>query len=257
VGIAAGDRPFDEAALAVMKDALGKFNISPTHVSQIAFDPATGQAQASVEMTQMKNKGVQVVFPLISFVSFSLWLNQIERQWDSPGAWHPRHLLSDYESTIVVGEAVIGPVFPKTLNGSPGPSFLRLGEWYAPKRYAPAEQRCNDIWKAANPTAKNLENAGVGMRYCQNIFLFVEAARRTGRNLTREGWSEAMKTITNYDAPTTPVLNFGPGNWSGPTMVRDLELRVDKKGCEPQQFSSEDDGTCYIIHREFHPMAAF
>lgn len=257
VGIAAGDRPFDAAALRVMRDALGKVGITPTHEARIAFDPATGQAQASVEMTQMKNKGVQVVFPLISFVSFSLWLNQIERQWDSPGAWRPRHLLSDYESTIVVGEAVIGPVFPKALNGSPGPSFLRLGEWHAPKRYAPAEQRCNDAWKAAYPKAQNLNNAGVGMRYCQNVFLFAEAARRAGRNLTRESWSEAMKTISSYESPTTPMLSFGPGNWSGPTMVRDLELRTDGKGCEKQQFSSEDDRTCYLIPRDFHPMAAF
>jgi hypothetical protein len=154
-------------------------------------------------------------------------MNQADSQ-----EFKPQYLLSDFNNTITTAEALNADQHPDSLKHATGPTNIRLGERSpdAGGTFAPAQQRCNDIWKAANPNAKTMDGTGVAMRWCDNIFLFSEGARRATRAndgvLTRQNWADAMATIQAVEAGMTPVLSYGPGRYAGATMTKVVELHT-------------------------------
>jgi hypothetical protein len=253
IGVVATTRASDQLALGVMKSALDKAGLKLAVPAQvITYDRQQAVASATVAVGKMKGK-VDVLLPLLPFDTFAFWLQSAENQ-----EFFPHYLLSDFEQELVVAEALLGMQYTKSLQHAHGPTFARLGtggnlEDHYPAQYSPDEKRCTQIWLRAFPSAKALQVAGVNMRWCDSITLFLKAARRAGPNLTRAGWAAAMASIHDEPTAMTPVMTFGPGRYAGPVAMKVVDTLTS--GCKPPY--DDGDNTCTVQLEDYGPIRRF
>ncbi|MEY2430782.1 MAG: hypothetical protein QOC92_507 [Acidimicrobiaceae bacterium] len=263
IGVVTGVKEEEKLGKAAIERALDKvglldqarFREIPGYTADIGLaQPAI--ATAIADFKTPGNKVDRLLMGLSALV-FTTWMNQADAQ-----DFYPQYELSDFNNTITVADALLASDHPKSLKDAVGPSYIRLGE-VSPANggtFAPAQQRCNEIWRAANPNAHEIDGAGVAMRWCDNIFLFAEGARRATRTnsgvLTRQNWAEAMATIQGVEAGMSPTLSFSPGDYSGPTMTKVVKLRTEEQafctGRDPA-----DDANCLEEIAPYVPMRRF
>jgi hypothetical protein len=122
-------------------------------------------------------------------------------------------------------------------------------------------QSCYDIWKAHNapPVGKSpfIEEQGPIVGWCQAITLFADAARKAGRDLTRRSFVEAMASITNFPGTYSPVLNFGPDKFAGPSQYRVVRIHnnVGGNACV-LTYNGIPQGTCWQIVSNWQPLTS-
>jgi hypothetical protein len=262
IGVVTGVKEEERLGKAAIERALGNAGIDTSTVDFAEIPGYTadiGLAQPAIAaaVSRMKGEGVDRLMMGLSALVFTSWMNQADAQ-----EFFPLYLLSDFNNTVTTAEALNADQHGKSLKGAIGPTNIRLGE-VAPEKggsYAPAQQRCNDIWRAALPNAKNMDGSGVAMRWCDNIFLFTEAARRATRAndgvLTRLNWTEAMASIQNVEAGLTPNLSYGPGDYSGATMTKVVELHTDEEAfCTARGTTTTSH--CNVEVEPYQPMRHF
>jgi len=249
IGVVSTDRPYDQVAYKHMLAALGEAGLPLTDAETFTWDRSQAEAQATIAVNKMQAKHVDVLLPLLPFDSFAFWLQAAENQ-----KFYPRYLLSDFEQELVIASALLGSPYPKSLEHAQGPTYAHLGEPDdAPKfppHYDATEARCEAIWHREHP-GSNLSVAGVNMRWCDSINLFVEAARRAGPNLTRPRWAQEMATIQNFGGAMTPILSYGPGRYEGPTQMRIVDTLTS-------DCPAYTNGTpCDVILEDYAPIRHF
>ncbi len=260
IGVVTGVKEEEKLGKAAIERALkqvgmfkqAKFREIPGYTSDIALaQPAIASA-----ISDFKQPGEEVDKLLmgLSPLVFTTWMQQAESQ-----EFYPHYLLSDFNNAVTVAEALIASSHPEALKGAMGTSYIRLGE-IAPKdggSFAPAQALCNKVWRAADPSAPEIYEAGVAMRWCDNIFLFAEGARRATRAndgvLTRKNWAAAMGTIRGIQAGMTPTLTFGPRKYSGVTMTKVVKLHTDEEEMCTKR-DSRDDAHCLVEVQPFQPI---
>jgi hypothetical protein len=251
VGVVTTDRPSDQIALKQhLLPALQRAGVSPAAVETFTYDRGQAPTAATLAVQKMKGK-VDILLPLLPFDSFAFWLNAAEHQ-----EFYPHYLLSDYEQELVVAEALLGPQFPKSLQNAEGPTYVDLGrgvdESRYPKGYTPEQVRCVQIWQTKHK-GEAISNVGEDMRWCDNIGVFVEAARRAGPTLTRLSWAAAMATITKRPAGMTTMLSFGPGVYAGAVQMKVVKNLTS--GCTGDY--KDDDDTCLVQTEGYAPIRHF
>jgi hypothetical protein len=197
---------------------------------------------------------------MLSFTLFTQWLGQAETQDYYP----KKYLLSDLGQTLIIAEALIGGQFPKSLNGAEGPTYAHLGDRDlrpATTNYTVPEKKCDEIWRKAYPNKQPLGRAGLAIRWCQNIGLFVEGARRaTAANqgvLTRKNWGAAMATIRDFPGAMTPILSYSPTDRAGPTQMKTvIVVAGDQDRCR-REVNDQQPDACHIQTAPFAPMRHF
>ncbi|HUR78548.1 MAG TPA: hypothetical protein VMZ22_11410 [Acidimicrobiales bacterium] len=257
IGVAFSDRAEDIIAAKLMKTALAKVGVTDAIFETIPYDNAAAQAALPLAINRMKgyNGGVNRLFAALPFTTFAFWLNQAEQQ-----QFFPRYLLSDLAQGLVTAEALLGTQFPTSLHKAIGPTYTHLGEGVAPKTtYDPAEKECDTMWRSGDPDAAPIFHAGVAMRWCSNIGVFVEAARRatvnSGGTLTRLNFAAAMATINKLSTGMTPTLSWAPGDYAGGEVAKVVEVRTkepDNTKC--LDGSSDTDGVCHVEIESFAPL---
>jgi ABC-type branched-subunit amino acid transport system substrate-binding protein len=261
IGVAFSDRAEDVIAAKLMKAALARVGITDALFETIPYDNAEAQAALPLAINRMKSykgTGVTRLFAALPFTTFAFWLNQAEQQ-----QFFPRYLLSDLAQGLVTAEALLGSQFPNSLNKAIGPTYTHLGEGPPPKSpYDAAEKECNVMWRQGDPDAVDLFHAGVAMRWCTNIGVFVEAARRatvnSGGSLTRLNFAAAMATISRMPTGMTPTLSWAAGDYAGGEVAKVVEVRTkepDNKKCVDG--SSDTDGICHVEVEPFAPLRRF
>lgn len=76
----------------------------------------------------------------------------------------------------------------------------------------PRAKACNDDLKAYKPDFKPSHFTLYG---CLTAKVLVEAVKRTGKDLTREGLIATLNKMKDYDTGFTPPVGFDPGNHMG------------------------------------------
>jgi hypothetical protein len=202
----------------------------------------------------MQAKKVDVLLPLLAFDSFAFWLSAA----DKGQQFYPRYLLSDFEQELVIAQALLGARFPKSLEHAQGPTFARLGSPDFPPKYpahySATEARCEAIWHREH--VSSIVVAGIAMRWCESINLFVEAAQRAGPNLTRLRWAQAMSTIHDFGGAMTPTLTYGPNQYAGPTQMEIVDTLTGQDN--PNECPAYLNGTpCTVILEPYAPIRHF
>jgi ABC-type branched-subunit amino acid transport system substrate-binding protein len=247
------DRESDKLALAYLEDSLARAGVKEAiPPQQLSFNTATAQAQAPAVMTQLKLHDVKVVLPVLPFLQLVTFLNEEHSQ-------HVRYelLLSDYESAIQAMLGLAESVYKNELQDTVGPTAFRLGSDEDPRGYTALGQTCSDQYHKQDPSKKdNLEGPGAAMTWCQNVYLFAQAATDAGDNLTRDTFNDAMSRIQGFGGSIVPDITFGAGVHAGPHLYRTVQIHVnDDKAC-PKKDDGGDQGSCWLILQDFQPAKA-
>jgi Periplasmic binding protein len=236
VGVIAGDRASDEAALdSTLLPDLRTAGITPI-VKTIDANPddtATTDAQAPLVMQQFRTAGVTSVIPLMPFNVFYPVL-----QAETDQHYFPKLLLSDYESSIVTSLGLLQVPYAKALNGQEGVTTETLGgidddRPQSQGGYDPAVRACWNVWHKAYPQIPPgnqndfIEEQGPIVGWCQVIHLFATAAKAAGSDLDRRSFVTALSTIKDFPGTWSPVLSYGPDKRYGPTQYQVVQLHIN------------------------------
>jgi hypothetical protein len=93
------------------------------------------------------------------------------------------------------------------------------------------------------------------MTWCQNIYLFAQAATMAGPNLTRDSFVNAMSQIQGFGGSVVPDLTFGSTVRSGPHNYRNVQIHVNHDKACPKKYVGGDQGSCWLIKQDFVPAA--
>lgn len=260
-GILAGDRSSDAIALRnYLEPALRAAGLPAPEVETLSAstsDQATVQAQAPVAVARLKRNGVGTVIPLAPFNALRPYLAAATQQH-----YFPKLLLSDYESSVSLALGLAELQHPGALDGQLGTTSQTLGNLNRPHPteypgYPPGGVSCFDTWVAKHPDYARAEGQGPIMSWCEATRLFADAARKAGPNLDRRTFTDAMKTITDFDAALYPKLQYGSTRRAGASEYRVVRIHKNDRahnGCPGRQLDGQPFGSCWLIVNDFRPM---
>lgn len=248
--VIASDRASDKLALQYLEDSLSRAGLHEAVAPQtLSFTPGLAAGQAQSVYLQLKGAGVSVVIPVLPFLQLVTWLQEEDSQ-----NYLPKLLLSDYESEIQAMLGLAESKYEKELQGTVGPTAFRLGSDEDPRGYTDLGQTCSAQYHKQDPNyTQNLEGPGVAMTWCQNIYLFAQAATMAGNDLTRDSFNNAMSQIQGFGGSVVPDLTFGPGVRAGPHNYRTVEIHVNHDKACPKKDDGGDQGSCWLIRQDFVP----
>ena len=272
--VIAGDRAGDQLALGYLKDSLARAGVpAPFSIDSIPFSEQAATAVIPSIVSKYHVNNVRVVLPLVEFLAILQFIEQEDSQYT--GTWAgqtdpnnppaddpstpPRLLLSDYESEIQALLGLAETKYAKELQGTVGPTAFKLGDQEAPPGYTDLGRHCSDVVHAYDPSmTNNLEGPGSDMTWCQNIYLFAQAATMAGNNLTRDSFNAAMGQIQGFAGGIVPDLTFGqsPYVYAGPHQYRSVEMWVNNKQDNKCPFLQQDggpQGSCWLVKNDFGP----
>ncbi len=254
--VVAGDRTSDQLALKkYLLPALKKAGLPDPQVEKLSAslaDAATVQSQAPVVVQRLKTAGVQTVIPLVPFNALQPFLQaQTDQQY------FPKLLLSDYESSVSLALGLAELQYPGALDGQIGPTVVTYGNDDHPSGYTPGGLSCYDTWKAHRKVPPDPEAQGPIMSWCQAIRLFAEAARRAGPDLNRRTFTDAMGTITDFQAALMPTLAFSATRHAGPSQFRVVRIHKNDRSnnmCPGLEDSGRPHGSCWLVVQDYQPL---
>jgi hypothetical protein len=246
------DRASDKLALQYLESSLSRAGVHEAIPPQtLSFTPGVAAGQAQSVYLQLKAAGVKVVLPVLPFLQLVTWLQEEDSQ-----NYFPQLLLSDYESEIQAMLGLAEAKYEKELQDTVGPTAFRLGSDEDPRGYTPLGQTCNDQYHKQDPNYSDyLEGPGSAMTWCQNIYLFAQAATMAGPNLTRDSFNYAMSQIQGFGGSIVPDLTFGPTMRAGPHNYRTVQIHVNHDKACPKKADGGDQGSCWLIKQDFVPAA--
>lgn len=265
LGIVVGDRTSDQDALDddLLPD-LRKAGITDPLIEELpaeVSETASTNSEAPLIVQRLESAGATTVIPLVPFNALLPYLSAEQSQ-----DYHPRLLLSDYESSIQVSLGLIPTPYEAELDNQPGVTVLTLGGTDAPipeskGGYDPGVESCYQTWKAHNPpvaptVSPYIEEQGPIAGWCQAIRLFAAAATNAGRDLNRRTFAEGMAKIKDFQGTWTPSLSYGPTQFAGPSQYRVVTLHNNvppSKLCVPT-YTGKPQGTCWHILQNWAPL---
>ncbi|HEV3227013.1 MAG TPA: ABC transporter substrate-binding protein [Acidimicrobiales bacterium] len=246
--VIASDRASDTLALQYLEGSLARAGLHETIAPQtLSFTPGVAETQAPGVGVQLQTHGITVVIPLLPYLQMVSWLQQEDSQ-----QYFPKLLLSDYESEIQGLLGLAETKYEKELQDTVGPTAFRLGSNEDPTGYTQLGQTCSDQYHKQDPNySQNLEGPGVAMTWCQNIYLFAQAATNAGVNLTRDTFDNAMSQIQGFGGSVVPDLTYGADVRAGPHNYRTVQIHVNHDGACPPKATPGPQGSCWLILNDF------
>ena len=125
------------------------------------------------------------------------------------------------DADIMLGQPITGAITITLLEGLERDGIL--GSWWGNLEYidkyrddaTPRMQECADTLFAYAPGYYEANNIGGNVEHGMSVELFIEALKRAGRDLTREGLIEAMESFDNYDTGKGSFATFNPTRREG------------------------------------------
>jgi hypothetical protein len=268
LGIIAGDRPSDQAALQNyllpdLKKAGVTAVVEPLPAQPTEFAATTSDAPLVIQ--KLRSAGITSVLPLIPFNAFFPVL-----QAETSQQYFPKLLLSDYEFSIETSLGLLPYPFDKALDGQEGITTETLGgvddnRPYSQGGYDPGDRECFDVWHKAYPQIPKgnmnfyIEEQGPVQGWCQEIRLFADAAKMAGRDLNRRTFVEAMAKISNFPGGYSPILTYGPGKFAGPSQYRLVKLHVNIPASDECRMPKKPLGpqtVCWVVEQNWKQLPA-
>jgi ABC-type branched-subunit amino acid transport system substrate-binding protein len=247
IGVLYQGTPQDtEAVQQTLLPELEANGIKPVSVFKSAPDTDGASKEMSAAVLQFQQDGVDYVFPVASIFIKQAFVHAAADQ-----KYFPRYTDSDikdgcgqllttfqlgyppaaYDKTICVTahETGTSPANQKSQFGEDITSdFYKYAEEVYTKwsggGYDSPPQSKDELTYGFDTYTVGFVNATVG----GGVMLWADAARRAGPNLTREAWTKAMATITDFKQTAfAPHFSFGPKKWSGPDMLRVVQYHAE------------------------------
>ncbi len=124
------------------------------------------------------------------------------------------------KTDMMVAMSLIGPTIPKLLEGTNLDGLY--GAWWGaiqyPNSQATETKQMKDLrmlLMKAHPEIYNDSNVGGNVEHGLSVEVFIEALRRAGKDLTREGLIKALETMKAYDTGKGNFATFSPTRREG------------------------------------------
>jgi ABC-type branched-subunit amino acid transport system substrate-binding protein len=210
------DAPGEEAINDTLLPTLEDAGLDVVHVFGVNDDSNIGATEMPLEITEMKNAGVDAVILNVAVVpNISNFITEAAAQ-----GFTPQYYASDY-----YGATADSAIMPEQWNGAIGTSQNR--------RYgkAPAteanETACFDVLEGAGmelPEPGTLFY-GEALQICAMVQVLERGLTGAGDTPTRDGFAAAIHGLGDVELPMKPVASFEPGkNWGGGGTVQVIEF---------------------------------
>jgi ABC-type branched-subunit amino acid transport system substrate-binding protein len=211
------DKLSSETALLPSLAARG---YSVVHRSTIPEAADQAAAAISVEIEQMRSKGVDTILFAVNFLVEQVWVQQATNR-----GYNPRYHVSDMGG----GATDAGTnQMPASYDGTIGFTSLRTGEDRAGMPEHPGSGRCRKRWSDATgkPMEKTTPNAANVVGACILMTDFVRAARAVGPNLKRSAIPRQYESFGSFEVPGVNPGTFGPGKYDAIDYVRTIQWKA-------------------------------
>jgi hypothetical protein len=190
-------------------------------VGQTDCNPEAQQTQTPNVVTQFNLAGITRVFPATSYVGVQVFLQAAQGQ-----SYHPRYFTSPYDGLDL--DLFTQNFNPDQFDGSLAISAGYSGYARAGKPQPPFQKFCSDILTAHGLPRLDMNDQNAEARaMCDNLFLFVAAARKAGPVLTRAGWAQQSSNLGRFDSGGQSVSVFRPGKFSGADQIQTIQWHRD------------------------------
>lgn len=172
-------------------------------VADLAADTGAAAAQIAVEVTQMREAGVDLVFLSTNAFFASVFVQTADEQ-----GYHPEYALSDADDNIA--DYVIGRM-PATFEAR-GFTVKRIGEFRGDAPEPEVDAACREVAEEATGTTldRGSSEYEFAMNACNQLDVFVAGATAAGAELTRTSWADAMQALGEFPLAYANGGSFTP-----------------------------------------------
>jgi ABC-type branched-subunit amino acid transport system substrate-binding protein len=203
--------------------ALKERGYAVAHRSTIPEAADQAAAAISVEIEQMRSKGVDTILFAVNFLVQQVWVQQASNR-----GYNPRYHVSDMGG----GATDAGTnQMPASYDGTVGFTSLRTGEERAGLPEHPGSPQCRKRWSAATgqPMERTSPNAANVVGACILMTDFVRAARAVGPDLRRAAIPAQYERFGQFEVPGVNPGSFGPGKYDAVDFVRTVQWKASCK----------------------------
>lgn len=203
--------------------ALAARGYTVVHRSTIPEAADQAAAAISVEIEQMRSKGVDTILFAVNFLVEQVWVQQATNR-----SYNPRYHVSDMGG----GATDAGTnQMPASYDGTIGFTSLRTGDDRAGIPEHPGSAPCRKRWSEATkqPMERTTPNSANVIGACILMTDFVRAARAIGPDLKRSAIPRQYESIGAFDVPGVNPGSFGPGKYDALDLVRTIQWKASCK----------------------------
>ena len=195
--------------------ALKTLGYEVVHHSRLPLLPTDAEAQVPVEVSQMRRKGVDLVFMAIDPINGSIFVRNAEAQ-----LFRPQWVTADNSANTNDTSA---NYHADAYEGAVAVTALRAGWFRADEAQAPFDERCRGVLqarlgRAPDPrrtrTASESSQYATSMRACGILRLFAGGAAAAGGRLTAATFSSAMQGLGPVELGYAPAGSLQPGKFA-------------------------------------------
>jgi hypothetical protein len=190
------------------------------HRSTIPEPADQAAAAISVEIEQMRSKGVDTILFAVNFLVEQVWVQQATNR-----GYTPRYHVSDMGG----GATDAGTnQMPDSYDGTVGFTSLRTGDDRAGIPEYGGAAACRKRWSDATgqPMERSSPNSANVVGACILMTDFVRAARAVGPDLKRAAIPAQYERFGQFDVPGVNPGSFGPGKYDAIDYVRTVQWKA-------------------------------
>jgi branched-chain amino acid transport system substrate-binding protein len=124
------------------------------------------------------------------------------------------------KTDLMVGQPLIGPTLPELLKGVDIDGLY--GAWWGAIQWPDSKNTETPQMKEMRlrlmkeyPTVYDDESVGGSVEHGMSVEIFIEALKRAGKNLTRDGLIKALESLKNWDTGKGSYVTFSPTRHEG------------------------------------------
>jgi ABC-type branched-subunit amino acid transport system substrate-binding protein len=221
------------AAKTALVPALEQLDHPVARVADLAVDSGAALSQIPVEVTQMREAGVDLVFLSTNAFYSSVFVQTADEQ-----GYRPTYALSDADDNIL--DYFVGRM-PASFT-SRGYTAKRIGEQRVGASEAALDAECRAVVEKSSGTTieRGTTAYETAMSACNQVRLFARAAEAAGPNLTRESWATAMQGLGEFELAYADGGSFSAQKFDAADAIRPVTADT---GC-----------SCWRPEGDFTPM---
>jgi ABC-type branched-subunit amino acid transport system substrate-binding protein len=196
-------------------------------VADLAVDSGAALGQLPVQVTQMRNAGVNVVFLSTNAYFSSLFVQKADEQ-----GYRPLYAVSDADDNIA--DYFVGRM-PASFQAD-GFTAKRTGEQRTADAEAPTDANCRAVVEKSTgkKLARGTTTYDMAMGACNEVRLFVRAAKAAGTNLTQAGLGKSMQGLGSFQQAYANGGSFSATKSDAADYIRPVKADMTCKCWMPQ-----------------------
>ena len=217
----------DVAVKTALVPALAKLDHQVAHVADLAVDSGTALGQIPVEVTQMRDAHVDLVFLSTNAFFSGVFVQKADEQ-----GYRPLYALSDADDNIA--DFFVSRM-PASFEAT-GFTAKHTGEQRTGTAEAATDAGCRKIVEASAGTKVERGTTAyeMAMGACNEVRLLVRGAKAAGVALTRASWAKSMQHLGSFPQAYANGGSFSATKFDAADFIRPVKADMTCKCWKPE-----------------------